>query len=508
MREELLLKISSETYTKSTRTRRRFLRLLRRNIRLALRDLDPEASIDDTRWSRILIRTKGLDAAMERLSRVFGIHSVARVQILNFDPDSLADLIEKVTPLCLPRVKDKIFVVRAKRSGTHPFNSAELERELGSVLFPFSAGVSLKSPECVVELDIHHDQAHVVVDSVAGASGMPLGSGGRALALFSGGFDSPVACWMAMNRGLDLELVVCDLGGLAQERTALEVAQQLVEHWAPGRQVRIHVLNFVPVVLTLTQSAPSTLRQVLLKRAMYRAGELLAKELGVEVLLTGEALNQASSQTLRNLAIAEQAVSLPVIRPLIALSKNEIISRARRIGTHEVSQRVKEFCDISAGRVETRARLRDVERAEERTAEFGLAELVAGRKEISLKNWQPVPDCEVTTAALPSDAVVVDLREQTSQSGVVDLCLPFSQFERWSRTLDKSRAYLFVCAMGDRSALVARELVARGFRAKGLAGGIARLPAERTKPGAGTGSSAGVPRSEYGASFKHKQLGN
>ena len=143
--------------------------------------------------------------------------------------------------------------------------------------------------------------------------------------------------------------------------------------------------------LTAGARVEPRLRQVVLKRAMHRAGTLLAEELGADALVTGESLGQVSTQTLRNLAVAEEAAGVPLIRPLIGMDKEEIIARARRIGTHDASERVREHCHISTGRVETAARLRDVVTAEHRVDEAFVAGAVRDRRTVGVRSWRPGP---------------------------------------------------------------------------------------------------------------------
>ena len=166
------------------------------------------------------------------------------------------------------------------------------------------------------------------------------------------------------------------------------------------------------------------LRQVVLKRAMYRAGTLLAEELGADALVTGESLGQVSTQTLRNLAVAEEAAGVPLIRPLIGMDKEEIIARARRIGTHDASERVREHCHISTGRVETAARLRDVVTAEHRVDEAFVAGAVRDRRTVGVRSWRPGPPPAHVAAEVPEGAVVVDVREPEEGVTVGDVRLP------------------------------------------------------------------------------------
>jgi thiamine biosynthesis protein ThiI len=468
----LMLKIAGEIGTKSSRTRRRFLRVLSGNVRTALARHGIAARVE-SRWSRLMVETDDLPGAKGALEGVFGLHSVAEVSSIEFE--DLDDLVMKAEPLYRDRVFGRTFAVRPKRSGSQPFDSLQVATALGSALLPGSAGVDLGHPEVEVPLEIVDREAHCVLDSAAGAGGLPLGTGGRAVALFSGGFDSPVAAWMAMRRGTALDLLVCDLGGCGEEDAALEVARDLATRWASGREPVAHVVDLSAVVAALQARVEPRLRQVVLKRAMYRAGTLVAEELGADALVTGESLGQVSTQTLRNLAVAEEAAGMPLIRPLIGMDKEEIIARSRRIGTHRASERVQEHCHISTGRVETAARLRDVLTAELRVDEAFIASAVRERKTIDLPSWRPGPPPEHVVDSVPGDAVVVDVREVEEGPTAGSVRLPFSRMSEWAPGLDPAHTYLFVCSGGTRSEMVAHQLRRQGLRAFSLAGGVSRL---------------------------------
>jgi tRNA uracil 4-sulfurtransferase len=470
----LVLKIAGEIGTKSSRTRRRFLRVLNRNIRAALARAGVRATVE-SRWSRLLVRAEDHDRAREALVGVFGLHSIGDVVAVPFA--SVEDIVASASELYRDRVSGRTFAVRARRSGTHPFRSIDVATTLGAALLPGSAGVDLDHPQVTVPVDVVDGTAFVALDVRSGAGGLPVGVGGRALALFSGGFDSPVAAWMTMRRGIGVDLAVCDLGGCGQVDAALEVARDLTIRWAAGVEPRAHVVDLSPVVGALRARIEPRIRQVVLKRAMYRAGTLLARRLGAEALVTGEALGQVSTQTLRNLSVAEDAAGVPVLRPLVGMDKEEIMRRARAIGTHDASLRVQEHCNIVTGRVETATRLRDVVTAEGQIEESFVRGSVERSEEIDLTDWRPGPQPEHVVESVPEGALVVDVREPGEGPDTGDLRLPFNRSAEWMPGLDPARTYLFVCSHGNRSELVAHELRRRGVDAYSLAGGVAGLSA-------------------------------
>jgi tRNA uracil 4-sulfurtransferase len=468
----LMVKTAGEIGVKSPRTRRRFVRILRENAHRALARHGVRGKVGQG-WGRMLVRTDDPGRGREVLGRVFGFHSISDVTVLRFE--GLDELVAQAADLYRNRVAGRTFAVRARRSGEHDFRSGDVNRALGTALLEASSGVDLDHPQEEVAIEIVDRHAYALLGSVPGAGGLPIGTGGRGVALFSGGFDSPVAAWMALSRGIALDLVICDLGGCAQTDGALHVAKELAVRWAPGVEPRAHVVDLLPIVAALTQHVDPRLRQVLLKRAMYRAGALVARNIRAEALVTGEALGQASTQTLRNLAVAEAAGEMPVVRPLVGMSKEEIIGRARDIGTHAASERVKEYCSISTGPVETAARLEEVLTAEGDVDASLIGLAVEKRRVVDLADWERGPLPAYVVEEPVEDAVVVDVRELDEGPDAGDLRLPFSRAEEWLPGLDRDASYLFVCSVGSRSEVLAQRLHERGYRAYCLAGGVRRM---------------------------------
>ncbi len=352
--------LSPEIYLKSATVGRKFAKKLRKNMRAALGSIDVE--MRQLGSARLEIRTSDYKTVADRLARVFGIHSIARVETFRFE--TLDDLVETLTPHTQPLVVGKRFAVRVRRRGAHEWRRVDLERALGAALLPVSNGVDLTNPEATVHVRIEGQRAHVLLDRIDGAGGMPLASQGRVLVLLSGGFDSPVAAWSLMSRGVAVEFVHFKLE-CSQSDHALAVGQQLWSEWGMGTRGRVHVLEFQPVKDALREHLDPRLRQIVLKRLMMMAGDRVAARLGIPVLATGEAIGQVSSQTFPHLVELDQTIERPIFRPLLTVDKNSIVQMARRIGTFDLSSRAIEVCDLSDGSpVATRAKHRDIVDAE------------------------------------------------------------------------------------------------------------------------------------------------
>ena len=481
-RRRVLLRLAGELGTKSPRTRRRFLATLVGNAGRALRAAGLQATVRQE-WSRIWVDVADpghVPVARRAVADLFGTHSAA--EVLEVPAPSLSALVTALEPVYRERVRGHTFGIRARRAGTTSIAPQDLAVELGAALLPVSAGVNLDHPEVQVQVIVGEHSAYACLEESPGPGGLPLSTGGRALALLSGGFDSPVAAWHVMRRGVDVELVHFDLGGCGQVEAAMEVARALVHRWAPGVSVPVHVVDLARLMTALQERCDRRLRQVLLKRAMYRAAGQLGRELEVEALVTGEALAQVSTQTLRSLAVCEEAAGMVVLRPLIGMDKTEIIARATAIGTREASEGVQEECAIAGGKVITWPHLASVRTAEAMVAgeatDAWAAGQVARRRVIDASTWQPVsPAVGVREVeSVPSGAELIDVREPYEGEPVGTLQLPYSVAMERIDLLRPDQDYVLVCTTGQRSAALAGRLHDRGYRAWSLRGGLRRLP--------------------------------
>ncbi len=379
-----------EIAVKGKGTRARMVRLLERNIAAALRSRGVEGFRVWSRDARVFVEVPDGDGsrASEALSRVFGIVSYSPV--VRVRHNGLGDIVSRGVELFSSHVRGRSFRVRARRSGREPFTSKDVEKALGAALLEAGAGrVDLENPEVTVYVEVRGGEAYFYTEVLEGPGGLPLGSEGRVLALVSGGIDSPVAAWMMMRRGAEVDMVFFNLGGEAHELGVLKVAKILADGWSHGYSPRLHMVDFRPVVSVLMEEVDEGVRGVVLRRLMFRAAEIVAGEEGALGLVTGESLGQVSSQTLHNMLAAEKGIGLPIYRPLIGMDKNEIAGMARRIGTYEVSARLQEFCAIAAGKPRTRVRPEEVDEAERRVDPALVRRLVGERRVVDLSKLSP-----------------------------------------------------------------------------------------------------------------------
>lgn len=472
----ILVRLSAELTTKGRGTRRRFTRKLLENIREALAATG-EPFHAESHWTRVHVYSDARDA-VQRLQRVPGLSSMSVVE--GRCSADLDEIVRLGTELFAERVQGRTYAVRARRSGSHPFSSQEIQQTLGAALNP-GATVNLDNPEVEVEVEVRDKDAYFFSGRVPGLGGLPLGVEGRAVCLLSGGFDSAVAAWLMLKRGVELDYVFCNLAGESYEHSVVRVAKILADDWSYGTRPKLHVIDFGPVLDALRAGSQPKYWQLILKRLMYRAAATVAEESGAGATITGEALGQVSSQTLANLAAIDEASSVIVFRPLLGFDKSEIVDRARTIGTFEISSRVKEYCAIAPGSPVTHA-TREAAAQEEAGVDGSVLErAVAERRIIDLNevNTADLADAYLFTEEVPEGAVLVDVR--TAGGGGGDWEYPgalrgeYWELERQIRSLDPDRKYVIYCDAGMQAVLLAEQMQRAGLDAFAFRGGTRAL---------------------------------
>ena len=479
---QLMVRYSGEISTKARGTRMRFLRQLARNVEDALRSAGVDYELR-REWSRLFVDLRGESPqAPEVLARVFGVQSLSIVEPR--PGETLEQVVREGEKLFRERVRDKSFAVRARvrrdRAVRIPFGATTVERELGAALLPHARRVDLTRPEVTVYVEVRDGTAYFFTEQLPGPGGLPLGVEGRAVSLVSGGFDSAVASWRMLRRGVSLEYVFCNLGGEIHRRDVLRVLKILSDQWSYGTRPKLHAVDFSPIVKELQAKTEARYWQVLLKRLMLRVGERVAREIRAQGIVTGESVGQVSSQTMQNLYVISEAVSLPIYRPLAGFTKEEIVAEARRIGTYDLSASVAEYCALVPRRPATKASLRAVREEEAKLDPSRLEEALEGREVFDLRAVDPAtlsaPDIEIEE--IPEGAVVIDLRSPGAYRawhypGAVHLDF-FQALEEYKR-FPKDRTYVLYCELGLKSAHLAELMRKEGFRAYNFRGGLKKL---------------------------------
>jgi len=475
-RTVILLRFSGEIATKAKPTRARFEARLLRNVHDALRATGVAARVSRTR-NRVFVATRDVRAA-DALSRVFGVQSLAVATI--HPAEKQDELVRTAYEHFHGAVVGKRFAVRVRRVGDRSkikLESRAVECALGAALLPYAARVDLDDPEVVASVELHESDAYLCAEEWRGPAGLPLGIEGGAIALLSGGFDSAVAAWQMLRRGVRLDYLFCNLGGRAHELGVLRVAKVLAARWSYGDFPHLHAIGFEAVAAEIRAKTNSRYWQLILKRQMLRASEVVAAQRRAEALVTGDAVGQVSSQTLSNLAAISQATALPILRPLVGANKDEIIRLAEKIGTAPLSAVIAEYCSMAATRPATSSRANLVEAEEALLDPAILEHAIASRSVFDMRSLdvesRGIPELDVETIA--DDATVIDLRSRTAFAAwhwPGALHLDFDRALVAHRSFARDQRYLLYCEFGLKSAYLAERMRQSGFDASNFRGGL------------------------------------
>ena len=323
------------------------------------------------RQSTIYVEPKNeecdLEAAYEACQQIFGVVAVARAVPCEKSVEAIVATAKEY--LAGEFAQAKTFKVESKRADKHFYlNSIQISQAVGGELaeaFP-SVSVDVHKPDLTVYVEIREKFAYVHAPSVPGAGGLPIGTGGHAVSLLSGGLDSPVSSWMIARRGVELEMVHFVSPPYTSQQAqdkVIELARLLTA--SCGRMI-VHIIPFTEIQEEIRKNCPEEFFTLIMRRFMMRLAEAVAKKAGAKALVTGESLGQVASQTMLSLGVTEAVTTMPVLRPLIGMDKVEIIRLSRRIGTYDTSiLPYEDCCTVFTPRHPcTRPVLADIEAAE------------------------------------------------------------------------------------------------------------------------------------------------
>ena len=308
-----------------------------------------------------------IEAAYRAARQVFGVVSVARAVPCEKTVESIVETAKSYLAEEFSRAKS--FKVESKRADKHfHLNSIQVSQAVGGDLaeaFP-SVPVDVHHPDLTVFVEIREKHAYVHGPAVPGAGGLPVGMGGHAVSLLSGGLDSPVSSWMMARRGVELEMIHFVSPPYTSQQAqdkVLELAQ-LLTAWC-GRML-VHIVPFTEIQEEIRKNCPEEYFTLIMRRFMMRLAQAVAKKAGAKALITGESLGQVASQTMMALGVTEDVTDIPVLRPLIGMDKVEIIRISREIGTYETSILPYEGCCtvFTPRHPATRPNLEEVRKAE------------------------------------------------------------------------------------------------------------------------------------------------
>lgn len=285
------------------------------------------------------------EEALNVVSHVFGIAAFSRAavaeksmdDILSKSVEYLADIMNSI----------KTFKVEAKRADKRfPFKSPDICREVGGALleaYPHLS-VDVHNPDETVVVEVRDSYCYIRCGQIRGAGGMPVGTGGKAAVLISGGIDSPVAAWMMSKRGITLNAIHFASPPYTSERAELKVKKLLAKVAEYSGTIRLAIVPFTEIQEQIANNCPEEFFTLVMRRFMMRISERIAAKDNCLALITGESVGQVASQTLPALAVTDAVVSMPVLRPLIGMDKDEIVEISRKIDTFDISIEPYEDC--------------------------------------------------------------------------------------------------------------------------------------------------------------------
>ena len=313
------------------------------------------------------------DEAVEALSCVFGIAGICPlVQLEDMDYEALKAGAVKYIGEAYPDRNFSFKVVARRADKQYPVSSDQINRDVGEAIlnaYP-ETRVDVHNPDVLLRVEVRH-QINLFSETIPGLGGMPTGTAGKAMLLLSGGIDSPVAGFLTAKRGVTLEAVYFHAPPYTSERAkkkVIDLAGQVAAYAGP---IRLHIVNFTDIQLYIYDECPHDELTIIMRRYMMRIAECIAAETGCLALITGESIGQVASQTLQSLAVTNEVCKLPVIRPLIAFDKQDIVDWSLKIGTYETSVLPYEDCCtiFVAKHPVTKPVLRRIENSEAKLAE-------------------------------------------------------------------------------------------------------------------------------------------
>ncbi len=317
-------------------------------IRFALKKCEGKFLVHKNQ-GRIYVDAEGefdYEETVERLKNVFGISGICPVLYVEDEGfDKLCDRVVRYVGEVYPD-EDKSFKVHARRARKdYPKESMEINADLGEAIlkaYP-KMRVDVHEPEVLLSVEIR-EKIYIYSETIPGPGGMPVGTGGKAMLLLSGGIDSPVAGYMIAKRGVKLDAVYFHAPPYTSERAKQKVVDLARIVSAYTGPIWLHVIDFTAIQLYIYEKCPHEELTIIMRRYMMRIAEHIAKETGCLGLITGESIGQVASQTMSSLISTNEVCTLPVYRPLIGFDKQEIVEVAGKIGTFETSILPYEDC--------------------------------------------------------------------------------------------------------------------------------------------------------------------
>lgn len=329
--EKLILIKYGELTTKKD-NRKLFINKLENNIKSLLKNYDIKIKKDRV---RMYIVTSKVDEVSEKLQKIFGIHSVVICYKTTQDVEDIKVKVKEV----LDKEKFSTFKVNTRRADKNfPIHSMDFNNLIGGfVLKNYPVKVDVHNPELLLNIEIRLEGVFIYTNELLGSGGYPVGVQGKGLLMLSGGIDSPVAGYMALKRGIDIECLYFESPphtSMEAKNKVLKLANILNDY---SGNIKVHVVPFTNIQETIYRFCPEDYMITIMRRMMYRIARKFAKMHKIPIIVNGESVGQVASQTITSMSVINEVTNMPIIRPVACLDKLEIIEIAKKIGTYETS---------------------------------------------------------------------------------------------------------------------------------------------------------------------------
>ena len=473
-----IVRLQAEITVKSKSVRTRHGKLLTANLRNQLKAIDSRNKVRWL-WDRIEVELAedlselACQQVIERLQSTPGVLSFERVQ--SHPLTDFETLLAWVLTAKADQLRGKSFAVRVKRKGHHSFSSQDMARYIGGGILQRVEGtrVQLKGAEEDVVMMVADEQVFLVERRYDGLGGFPLPSQETVLSLMSGGFDSTVSSYQMIKRGARTHYLFFNLGGDAHEAGVREISYYIWKKFSPTHPVKFISVDFAPLVDAILEHVDNGLMGVVLKRTMLRAASVATRYVNAQALVTGEAMGQVSSQTLSNLAVIDEVTNRLVLRPLIAMDKQDIVNIARAIGTEPLAAVMPEYCGVISNKPTVKANLAAVQEAEKALTDEMIEAQVMSAQILDIRKLHEARLAKVDLSVQPSSAlksVILDIRSDAERE-LAPLAeqqhpvqhLPFFKLEKGFAGLPKDTHYLLYCDQGVMSRMQTLHLREMGY---------------------------------------------
>lgn len=334
MEKLILIKYGELTTKKGNRNL--FIKILTKNIEEMLQNYDVNIIKNRVRMF-IEVKDQKFDEVVKQLQKVFGLHSIVICEKVNTKD------IEELKKIAFKMLEQETFdtfkVVTDRADKTYPIKSMEVSRQIGGYLLKYlqNKKVDIHHPQLTLHIEIRTDGTYFYTKEVEGIGGYPVGIQGKGMLMLSGGIDSPVAGYLALKRGVQIECIYFDSPphtSIEAKNKVLTLASILNEY---SGHIKVHVIPFTKLQEAIFKNCDPTYMITIMRRMMYRITERLAKKRNCKIIVNGESIGQVASQTLTSMNVINEVTNMPVIRPVACMDKLEIIRMSEKIGTYETS---------------------------------------------------------------------------------------------------------------------------------------------------------------------------